>query len=93
MTGSCGWPGLCYLSPARGSEGNAGMWLTVRGFMGREESYKAAEAVVAPSNDLNRAQWPHPALGPEPWALFQPQTGSLALFCQGCPEDKAWFRS
>lgn len=51
----CGWPGLWYLSPARGSEGNAYMWLTVRGLTGREESYKAAEAVVvAPSNVLNR---------------------------------------
>lgn len=54
---SCGWPSLWYLSAARGSEGSAGMWLTVRGFMGREESYKAAEAVVvALSNALNRAQ-------------------------------------
>lgn len=50
----CGWPGLWYLSPARGSGGNAGVWLAVRWLTGREESYRAAEVVVAPSNALKR---------------------------------------
>jgi len=49
----CGWPGLWHLSPGRGSEGRACMWLMVRGLTGEESNKTSEPVVVAPSNALN----------------------------------------